>query len=133
MIRNNNSIRLPAYLCLLIVSALFLSSCTTVRPPSVTTLPQAQGILSVIPRNNITHIVAAGETLWRISKIYGVAIEIIMRANNLSSPNQLKQGQQLVIPFTCFTKQSIPLYHCRNWSYIIIHHSATEFVIRSAW
>ena len=126
MTSNNTFVKLPAYFCLLIVSTLFLSSCATVRPPSVTRLPQTQVISPVLPRNNITHIVVSGETLWRISRMYNVPTGDIMRANNLSSTSKLRLGQQLIIPFTLLSKPAIPLYSCRNWSYIIVHHSATE-------
>ncbi len=44
------------------------------------------------------HVVAAGDTLGRISDLYGVAVEDIMAANGLTNPNLLSIGQQIVIP-----------------------------------
>lgn len=44
------------------------------------------------------HIVKAGETLWKISNIYNVSMELIIRANNISNPDVLKPGQILIIP-----------------------------------
>lgn len=44
------------------------------------------------------HTVSAGETLYVISQRYGVTIEVIVQANNLSNPNALSIGQQLIIP-----------------------------------
>lgn len=44
------------------------------------------------------HMVQSGETLGAIARLYGVSIEDLMRANNLSDPNVLAIGQQLVIP-----------------------------------
>ncbi|MEQ6376001.1 LysM peptidoglycan-binding domain-containing protein [Bacillaceae bacterium S4-13-56] len=44
------------------------------------------------------HVVQSGETLWRLSQIYGVAVSQIVATNQLSDPNQLVVGQSLVIP-----------------------------------
>lgn len=46
----------------------------------------------------IIHVVQRGETLWRISNLYGVSINEIVRANQLADPNVLVVGQSLVIP-----------------------------------
>jgi murein DD-endopeptidase MepM/ murein hydrolase activator NlpD len=45
-----------------------------------------------------THRVKHGETLWRISKTYGVQPEALARANALRDPRELHAGQLLVIP-----------------------------------
>jgi murein DD-endopeptidase MepM/ murein hydrolase activator NlpD len=42
--------------------------------------------------------VTQGETVEGISHRHGVPVEIIMQANNLSSPNAIQPGQRLVIP-----------------------------------
>ncbi|MFZ5968517.1 MAG: LysM peptidoglycan-binding domain-containing protein [Bacillota bacterium] len=44
------------------------------------------------------HVVNSGETLWKISRQYGVPINEIVTANQLPNPNQLVVGQALVIP-----------------------------------
>jgi membrane-bound lytic murein transglycosylase D len=46
---------------------------------------------------NIAHTVAAGETLWQISKRYGVKPADIQRWNNLGSNGALRPGQRLSI------------------------------------
>lgn len=48
--------------------------------------------------NTITHIVQPGETVTQIAKQYGVTVDDIVAANNLSNPNQVQAGQQLLIP-----------------------------------
>lgn len=48
--------------------------------------------------NTITHIVQPGETVTQIAKQYGVTVDDIVAANNLSNPNQVQVGQQLLIP-----------------------------------
>jgi nucleoid-associated protein YgaU len=48
-----------------------------------------------------THTVQAGEDLWKISEIYyetGYNWVDIAEANDLTSPNQIEEGQELIIP-----------------------------------
>jgi len=86
-------------------------------PPYATT-PQPAGVM--------VHEVAPMETLWRISKMYDVTQQDIMRANNLADPNALKVGQKLVIPNASALKSFIPLYPNNRWKFIIIHHTASD-------
>lgn len=44
------------------------------------------------------HVVKAGETLGSISTFYEVSIEEIITINNITNPNILSLGQQLIIP-----------------------------------
>lgn len=46
----------------------------------------------------LTHTVASGETLGAIARRYGVSQLQIVQANNLSDPNALSIGQELIIP-----------------------------------
>jgi len=103
--------------CLLISLVIFLSSCATVRNPPMQQIPLG---------NNIIHIVAPRETLWHISKTYGIPMVDIIQANNLRNAAQLEKGQRLVIPNAAATKTIIPLYQSTKWKYIIIHHTATD-------
>nr|BAG55477.1 putative peptidoglycan-binding protein [uncultured bacterium] len=48
--------------------------------------------------DNPIHVVAAGDTLGRLSEQYDVTIDEIMTANELANPNLLSVGQQLIIP-----------------------------------
>lgn len=50
------------------------------------------------PGDVTVHRVSAGETLSIIARRYGVAIADIMQANNLTDPDRLSVGQELVIP-----------------------------------
>lgn len=45
-----------------------------------------------------TYIVKKGDTLWHISKNYGVSVETILKANHITNIKDLKVGQKLVIP-----------------------------------
>ncbi|MDD3276088.1 MAG: LysM domain-containing protein [Kiritimatiellales bacterium] len=46
----------------------------------------------------IEHTIQAGETLYIISKAYGVSSKTIIDANKLSDPDRLSVGQKLFIP-----------------------------------
>jgi LysM repeat protein len=45
-----------------------------------------------------TYTVQSGDTLFRIAQRFGVTVQAIVTANNLSNPDSLSVGQQLVIP-----------------------------------
>jgi LysM repeat protein len=44
------------------------------------------------------HIVQPGETLYRISVQYGISMDILAQANNISNRERILVGQQLIIP-----------------------------------
>jgi cell wall-associated NlpC family hydrolase len=50
------------------------------------------------PPAPLTHVVAAGETLWSLAQRYRVPVQRIVEANRLSNPDALSLGQVLVIP-----------------------------------
>jgi len=73
----------------------------------------------------VVHEVAPLETLWRISKMYGVPVWKIRRANHLKD-DIIRIGQKLIIPGAKYFKNVIPLYPSTKWRYIILHHTGTE-------
>ncbi|HPZ81482.1 MAG TPA: LysM peptidoglycan-binding domain-containing protein, partial [Candidatus Atribacteria bacterium] len=50
------------------------------------------------PSSNVTHTVKKGESLWLISRLYGVDMDSIMKANNLTADSILSIGMKLTIP-----------------------------------
>ncbi|MDQ0194192.1 LysM peptidoglycan-binding domain-containing protein [Paenibacillus wynnii] len=46
----------------------------------------------------MNHIVQPGDTLWSIAARYGVTVDAILRANNLTNQNYIYLGQSLIIP-----------------------------------
>ncbi len=66
-------------------------------PPTDTPAP------TPTPERSI-YIVQPGDTMGKISTIFGVAIDDIMRANGLSDPNFLQVGQELIIPVESFAE-----------------------------
>ena len=78
---------------ILILVILGLAGCATVPPYSGPSLPvSAQGVPGV------HHRVEAGQTLWRISKLYDVDIDEIIRLNHISEGASIEIGQVLLIP-----------------------------------
>lgn len=115
---------------LIIFLVLILSSCArapvkqALPPPTmspVQTTPEIPGM-----RNTIIHVVAPGETVWRIGKMYDVSIEHIVRENKLKNSGVLEKGQRLKISQAAPAQPVVTLYPSKRWKYIIIHHSATD-------
>jgi N-acetylmuramoyl-L-alanine amidase len=113
---------------LLFSCIIMLSSCAGSPSAPVVYTPReitASPLYPVI-RQDIYHVVAPGETLWRLSKTYDVQIEDIIKANKLASGDELTRGQNIIIPSAAPARPVIPLFHSDKWDYIIIHHTATD-------
>lgn len=49
-------------------------------------------------RQGVYHVVEPGQTLWRISRTYGVDVEEIAVLNGIPNPDRLRAGARLFIP-----------------------------------
>ena len=74
------------------IMLVLLAGCTPLRPADGGGEPVAHG-----DGSGVYHTVGRGETLWRISKTYGVSLAEIMEANGLSNYD-LAVNQKLLIP-----------------------------------
>ena len=63
-------------------------------PPADTTNPEP---ITTQVEGQQTHTVQSGETLYKLSKTYGVSVDAIQQANRLDSET-IQVGQKLVIP-----------------------------------
>lgn len=52
----------------------------------------------VSERIGVRHVVEAGQTLWRIAKVYEIAVDELARANGIDDPAALAVGQSLLVP-----------------------------------
>lgn len=66
--------------------------------PYLTPTPDAPHYVSGGPRGEEEYIVQPGDMLSAIAERYGVSVEAIAAANNLTDPNALEVGQRLIIP-----------------------------------
>ncbi len=131
-----------------LAAAVFIAGCagpsTGVKPPAGPMgNAQSGGVVysNVVYRplapQDVFHTVEPKETLYRISKLYHVTVEDIMKVNGITDPTKVQKGQKLRIPLKDWpvTKEgvaaipntSIPLYPNQgHWKYIVIHHTATK-------
>jgi len=101
------------------------------RVPSIpgggpTDIVYRPAVPTLVPRADTTHIISPAETVYRISKMYDVPIETILRANSIKDPRDLRIGQKLVIPDAASLRPVIPIFRSNKWRYIIVHHSVTD-------
>ncbi|MDP3791947.1 MAG: LysM peptidoglycan-binding domain-containing M23 family metallopeptidase [Candidatus Omnitrophota bacterium] len=68
---------------------LTLAGCGTVEKPYIADTKTIGGVY---------HYVRKGETLWGISKSYGVDMSAILKANDIDDAKDIDRGQRLLIP-----------------------------------
>lgn len=60
------------------------------------------GIFTVLPiaaqDNQTTHVVQRGENLYRIALHYGISVDALTKANNITNASRIFAGQTLIIP-----------------------------------
>ncbi len=83
---------------LIVIFLLFLNGCKTAEAPYRADTATIGGVY---------HYVRSGETLWSISKQYGVDINTIAKVNDLENArSDIRRGQRLLIPASATTKQA---------------------------
>ncbi|MFN7133458.1 MAG: peptidoglycan DD-metalloendopeptidase family protein [Myxococcales bacterium] len=75
--------------------ALLLAGCPTTAVRRAPPVPPAHPEPELVGR---THVVQPGETLWRISRTYGVSVDELVLVNGISDATQLEAGRRLFIP-----------------------------------
>ncbi len=66
---------------------------TVTQPTSTSSVPP-----TALPSGSQTYVVKRGDTLYTIGLKFGVTADAIQKANNISNPNRIDPGQELVIP-----------------------------------
>ena len=83
-------------------SVLQVSQKILIPPPTATPTPSAtpqDATAAPAPGSTgIVHVVQAGETLIGIAQKYGVTVSVILQANQIEDANQIRVGDQLIIP-----------------------------------
>lgn len=90
-----------------VLFALALAGCParTVPPRPEPKLPPPHPEPELVGR---THVVQPGETLWRISRTYGVTVEELTLANGITDVTQVEAGRTLFIPGPPAPKKPVP-------------------------
>lgn len=75
----------------------------TVVPPAPTTVPTVTTpapttTASVAPAPTGTYVIEPGDTLSVIAERFGVSVDALSEANNITDVNSIRPGQELIIP-----------------------------------
>jgi murein DD-endopeptidase MepM/ murein hydrolase activator NlpD len=86
----------PASWLAVILGSLLGSACVTTEAVS----PRAGALETHVEPDQalVTHRVEKGQTLYRISRAYGLTVEELMDANRIDDPRELKAGELLYVP-----------------------------------
>lgn len=100
------SLGVNSFLLFLLASSVFISGCATAPHPT----PKTPVSTTVSSGKGVYHKVAAGETIWRIAKVYGVTIDDIVKSNAIANVSHIEKNQLIFIPGADRAK-SIPTEH----------------------
>jgi lipoprotein YgeR len=64
----------------------------------------AEPVKTPVKKEGVYHKVVKGQTLWRIAKVYSVAVEDIIEANNIPNAAAIEVDQLILIPGAAQTK-----------------------------
>lgn len=73
-------------------------ACVERQPPIFKSVEDCTRKGSLFVEDETSHVVERGETLYAISKTYGVSPEEIERINRIENPSQISPGQRIIIP-----------------------------------
>ncbi|MGI6647610.1 MAG: LysM peptidoglycan-binding domain-containing protein [Bacillota bacterium] len=74
-----------------------ISNPNLIYPGQQLLLP-ASATVPEVPPGEIRYTIRAGDTLYALARRYGTSVEAILRANPGIDPNNLRVGQQIIIP-----------------------------------
>ena len=88
----------------IILLSLGIAGCSTAPYVKPISLQPPQGM------TGIYHKVVKGQTLWKVSKIYGVDLEELARVNRITDTTAIEVGQQIFIPNRSKPEEQIVKY-----------------------
>jgi murein DD-endopeptidase MepM/ murein hydrolase activator NlpD len=77
-------------------------------PTRVASAPASGSTPVAVPSDAYVHVIASGESLYTIARLYNVTAQAIVSANGLPSPDKIFVGQRIVIPGMKGTPSSRP-------------------------
>lgn len=72
-----------------------------VNKPTPAPAPKAEPTKSttkVASSSSKSHTMGKGDTLYSLSRKYGISVTALQKANNITNPNAIREGTKLVIP-----------------------------------
>ncbi len=90
--------------CCVLVAALTAIGCGSARTAPETSPPPPEPVAPAVAETEAApapvrmHTVQPGDTLWSLSRHYGVSVDDFVGANDLADPDRLAVGDGLVIP-----------------------------------
>ena len=88
--------------CCILAVGLTAIGCGAARMPPETSPPPREPVAPLAAEAEAApvrvHTVQSGDTLWSLSRRYGVSVDDFVRANDLANSNRLSVGDRLVIP-----------------------------------
>ncbi|MCF6150144.1 MAG: M23 family metallopeptidase [Candidatus Kuenenia sp.] len=77
----------------------FLGGCATQQEKTeIPVFKEKETIPEVVQKPVTTYTIKKGDTVWRISKYYGVSVDSITAINQIKDIRDLKIGQKIIIP-----------------------------------
>ena len=95
------------------------------RPPKPSKVILPRVAYFDAPRT-IFHQVGPGESMSRICRMYGLSPACVRRDNRLGPAAPVRTGQILILRNVRTIRYVLNLYRTRPWSYIVVHHTATD-------
>ena len=68
------------------------------RVASVPSAPPAAALRPAVPATSGVHVVAPGETLNSIARLYGKPVAVLARANNIPPDTMVRVGERIIVP-----------------------------------
>jgi murein DD-endopeptidase MepM/ murein hydrolase activator NlpD len=91
----------PARVAASLILAAAFAACSHSTPKPIAAAPSPQ------PARGAFHVVKTGETLFRISQMYGVPVATLARENDLADLAQINVGQRIYVPHLHTRAQSL--------------------------
>ncbi len=93
---------------------ILITGCATSHRTNMYPPPKLKKELDSLKPNTITqkstrYTIKKGDTIWRIAHNYGVLPDDIIKINNIKNVENIKSGQQLIIPTGVTVGKAVPV------------------------
>ncbi|URN92923.1 MAG: LysM peptidoglycan-binding domain-containing protein [Candidatus Pristimantibacillus lignocellulolyticus] len=103
-------------------------------PEVSVTLPSVPSLLHHLLPGFQLHTVVSGDSLYKISKKYGVSLDDILALNpNITNPNQLSIGMKVLIPKGATSPSDIPVVDITTTQKYIVQSGDTLWKLANTW